>query len=66
VSLKKRLTRTETLLTPKQAVLLWLKEVQESDLDEHLARALTAPLLREFESQRWWRKQCATASARRG
>jgi hypothetical protein len=44
VSCARRLARIETSLTPKQAVLLWLKEVQQFDPDEYRERVMRAPL----------------------
>jgi hypothetical protein len=44
VNLAKRLTRIETSLTPKQAVLLWLKEAQQLDLKELLEKSFTCPM----------------------
>ena len=38
MSVAKRLTRIETLLTPQQAVLLWLTEVRPLDLDTFLEK----------------------------
>jgi hypothetical protein len=43
MSLANRLTKIETSLTPKQAVLFWLKEVRQSDPDEYREKALRAP-----------------------
>jgi len=44
MSFAKRLTKIETALTPKQAVLLWLKETLQLGRDDWTARALRAPL----------------------
>jgi hypothetical protein len=38
------LTKVETSLTPKQAVLLWLREAQQLDSDEYTEKALKTPL----------------------
>lgn len=43
MSVAKRLARIETSLTPKQAVLLWLKEAQQFDSDEYAEKIFTAP-----------------------
>ena len=44
MSFTKRLTRVETSLTPKQAVLLWLKEVQQLDPNEFDEKVFTGPM----------------------
>jgi hypothetical protein len=44
VSSAKRLARIESSLTPKQAVLLWLKEAQQFDITEYSEKILNAPL----------------------
>jgi hypothetical protein len=44
VSSRKRLERIESSVTPKQAVLLWLKEVQQFDLNEYWEKIVNAPL----------------------
>jgi len=44
MSFRKRLTRIETSLTPKQAVLLWLKEVQQLDPNEFDEKVLKCPM----------------------
>ena len=50
MSIEKRLTRIETSLTPEQAVLLWLKEVQPQDLDTFLTYpAHEPPIIRVSE-----------------
>ena len=44
MSLRKRLIKIETALTPKQAVLLWLKEVQQLDPNEFAERFFKCPM----------------------
>ncbi len=44
MSSAKRLARVETSLTPMQAVLLWLKEVQQLDPDEYRKKTVKGPL----------------------
>ena len=44
MSLAKRLARVETSLTPKQAVLLWLKEVQQLDHEAFLEKSFKCPM----------------------
>lgn len=43
MSLAKRLRKIETSLTPKQALLLWLKEAQELGVIEHLEKSFKSP-----------------------
>jgi len=44
MSLAKRLQRIETLLTPKQAVLLWLQETQQLGVVEFLEKSFKSPI----------------------
>ena len=47
MSFERRLTKIETSLTPKQAVLLWLKEVQPLGRTKCLEKALTTGAIHE-------------------
>jgi hypothetical protein len=44
MTLRQRLARIQTSLTPKQAVLLWLKEVQHLENDDFLEKSCKCPM----------------------